>query len=425
MSNRRRVVVTGMGVVSPNAVGLSDFSQALRQGTSGVEFNPELEVLGFGCQVSGIPPIDSETLEEIKKEYRLIKVRNHGLIYGVKAGVEAWQDAGFGFSDADKEPLWDTGCIFGAGALGVDAYDFGVPLVRSGNVRKLGSRLVLEAMNSATSSYLTSLIGFGNMVTSNSSACCTGTESVVMAYDRIASGQAECMLAGSCETDGPIIWGVFDSLRVLTRAYNDNAQIASRPMSQTARGFVPGAGAGALVLEEYERAKARGAKIYAEVLAVYQNSGGQRQGGSKTAPNVSAITRCIKKVLQLAEVEAKDIDLIGGHLTSTMADPLEIEAWTKALELDFDEFPMINSTKSMIGHCIGAAGSIETVATLLQMNENFIHPSINCSDVHEKIKELIPESSIPQESIDKEINYAIKANFAFGDVNTCILFKSM
>ncbi len=419
----KRVVITGLGVVSPNASNVQSFDEALKLGQSGIAFIPELKELDFGCQVGGEPPLSAELRQENQRKYRLIKLKNNGVLYGVMAGMEAWEQAGLDAAGKDEEPLYHVGCVFGAGALGVDIYDYSVPQVRSGNVRRQGSRLVLEAMNSATASFLTEHIGFGNWVGSNSSACSTGTEAIALAYRHIMSGRADVMLAGSCETDGPIIWGVFDSLRALQRSYNDNPEQASRPMSATARGFVPGAGAGALVLEEYEHARARGAHIYAEIVGTSVNSGGQRQGGSKTRPNQKGIIRCIRDTLKEADVHPEQIDLISGHLTATMADPIEVASWCEALELSKENFPMINSVKSMIGHCIGAAGSIESVASILQLKNGYIHPSINAEDLHPKIQEQLTEDKVPQTFMERELRYVVKANFGFGDVNACILFK--
>lgn len=425
MSGRsKRVVVTGLGVVSPNATNVREFDAALQAGRSGIAFIPELRELDFGCQVGGEPPLTSEQRQEVQKKYRLVKLKNNGVLYGVMAGMEAWEHSGLPQAAKDEPPLFNMGCVFGAGALGVDIYDYAVPQVRSGNVKRQGSRLVLEAMNSATASFLTQHIGFGNWVGSNSSACSTGTEALALAYRHIQDGRADVMLAGSCETDGPIIWSVFDSLRALQRSYNDTPEQASRPLSATARGFVPGAGAGALVLEDYEHAMERGAEIYAEIVGASVNSGGQRQGGSKTRPNQRSIIRCIHETLDQAEVRPGQIDLISGHLTATMADPIEVASWAQALELSKEEFPLINSVKSMIGHCIGAAGAIESVASVLQMKNGYVHPSINAEDLHPKILEHLTEEKVPQGFLERDLEYVVKANFGFGDVNACVLFKS-
>jgi 3-oxoacyl-[acyl-carrier-protein] synthase-1 len=231
------------------------------------------------------------------------------------------------------------------------------------------------------------------------------------------------MLVGSCSDDGPYIWGGFDAMRVMTYKHNDSPEQGSRPMSESASGFVPGSGAGALVLESLESALQRNATIYAEVLGGNINSGGQREGGTMTAPNAQAVQRCIKDAITNANILADDIDTINGHLTATSKDGLEIENWTKALNRKGDDFPYINSLKSMVGHCLAAAGSIESVATVLQIKEQFLFPNINCEDVHPEILELISEEKIITKSLKTDLNIAAKASFGFGDVNGCVIFK--
>jgi 3-oxoacyl-(acyl-carrier-protein) synthase len=194
-------------------------------------------------------------------------------------------------------------------------------------------------------------------------------------------------------------------------------------MSATASGFVPGSGAGALVLEDLDSALARGATIYAEVLGGNINSGGQRGGGTMTAPNATAVKRCITEALISSGVKASDIDTINGHLTATAKDGLEIENWSEALQLSGNDFPYINSLKSMVGHCLSASGSVESVASVLQLHHGFIFPNINCEDLHPEITAIIGESRIPQQLIKKELNIVAKASFGFGDVNACVLFK--
>jgi 3-oxoacyl-(acyl-carrier-protein) synthase len=213
-------------------------------------------------------------------------------------------------------------------------------------------------------------------------------------------------------------------MRVMTYKHNDTPEKGSRPMSATASGFVPGSGAGALVLESLESALGRGATIYSEVLGGAINSGGQRNGGTMTAPNADAVQRCIKDAVKNSGIAAKDIDVINGHLTATSKDVLEIENWTLALNRKGSDFPYINSLKSMVGHCLAAAGAIENVATVLQLKDQFVFPTINCEDTHPEILELIHEDCIPKKRIDKSLSIAAKASFGFGDVNACIIFST-
>ncbi|WP_338356007.1 beta-ketoacyl-[acyl-carrier-protein] synthase family protein [Yeosuana marina] len=419
---KHRVVITGMGVVAPNAVGLTEFTKAIKNGTSGITFQQNLKDLDFSCCIGGIPTISEEKKLEYLTPLQLRGFNSSGILYGCIAGMDAWKDAGF-LVDANSKLDYDSGTIFGTGTSGVEKFREAIYKLDNKEVKRLGSTVVVQTMASGISAFLGGILGLGNQVTTNSSACTTGTEAIIMGFDRIQSGKAKRMLVGSCSDDGPYIWGGFDAMRVMTYKYNDTPEQGSRPMSASASGFVPGSGAGAMVLETLESALDRNATIYAEVLGGAINSGGQRKEGSMTAPNPEAVQRCIKDALINCGISSEDIDVINGHLTATSKDGLEIENWTKALGRKGIDFPYINSLKSMVGHCLAAAGSIESVATVLQLKEQFVFPNINCEDLHPEILNLIHEEKIPRTVLKKEINIAVKASFGFGDVNGCILFK--
>jgi 3-oxoacyl-(acyl-carrier-protein) synthase len=338
------------------------------------------------------------------------------------AGIDAWEDAGL--SRERDAPDYDSGTVFGIGNSGVDKMREATYLMDGGRVKRLGSTTVPQIMASGVSAYLGGLLGLGNTVTTNSSACTTGTESILMAYEQVANGYAERMLAGSASDSGPYLWGGFDAMRVMNSRSNDLPAAASRPLSATAAGFVPGSGAGALLLESLESAQSRGARIYAEVLGGASNSGGQRAGGSMTAPNPEAVQRCIRTALDRCGVAASEIDLINGHLTATAKDPDEVQNWADALGRKGANFPYIHSLKGMVGHCISAAGSIESVAAILGLHEGFVFPSINCEDPHPAIVEVIAEDRIVRElREDLPVRTIIKAGFGFGDVNACVIFR--
>ncbi|GAB3967034.1 beta-ketoacyl-[acyl-carrier-protein] synthase family protein [Spirosoma terrae] len=419
---RNRVVITGLGVVAPNAVGLPAFREAIQQGRSGITFHQELADLKFSCQIGGIPPITETDKKQYFTDLQLQQLNSSGVIYGVMAGMEAWRHAGLPV--ATDEPDWESGIVFGTGLLGIEKIRESVYKIDQGQVRRLGSTAVVQTMVSGVSAYLGGMIGCGNQLTANSSACSTGTEALLMAYERIAFGSATRMLAGSCNDHGPYLWGGFDAMRVLPYQYNQSPDRASRPLSASASGFVPGSGAGALVLESLESALERNATIYAEVRGGHVNSGGQRGGGSMTAPNAAAVQRCIQKAVEQAGIQPDDIDLIDGHLTATLKDPDEVRGWVNALGRSGSEFPYINSLKSMVGHCLSAAGSIECVAAVLELHEGFIYPSMNCEDLHPAITDLIDPSRIPQQCIQKPVNVVAKANFGFGDVNACVILTN-
>ncbi len=418
----RRVVITGIGIVAPNGVGLDAFTTAIKSGISGIKFDAELERLKFSCQISGTPEISEALKRNYFTELELRNFNSTGILYGVIAGLDAWNDAGLKI-EHNENPDWESGTIFGTGTSGIEKFRESIYKIDDFQTRRLGSTAVAQTMNSGVSAYLGGKLGLGNQVTTNSSACTTGTESILMAYERIKLGQAKRMLAGSTSDSGPYIWGGFDAMKVCTFKHNHAPEYGSRPMSATASGFVPGSGAGSFVLEDLETALARGARIYAEVLGGNCNSGGQRGLGTMTAPNPVAVQKCITAAMANANITANEIDVINGHLTATSKDALEIQNWSAALNRRGSDFPYINSLKSMVGHCLSAAGSIETVAAVLQLYHGFIFPNSNCDDLHPEITACIDASRIPQQLIAKDITILAKASFGFGDVNGCVILK--
>jgi len=418
----KRVVITGLGVVAPNGVGLEAFSHAIKNGISGIKHDAELERLQFSCQISGKPTLSDEEISRYLTELELRNFNSTGILYGLLAGMDAWQDAGLTI-EHNETPDWDSGTVFGTGTSGIAKFRESIYKIDDFQTRKLGSTAVAQTMNSGVSAYIGGKLGLGNQVTTNSSACTTGTESILMAFERIKLGQAKRMLAGSTSDSGPYIWGGFDAMKVCTFKHNDSPEQGSRPLSASASGFVPGSGAGALVLEDLESALARNARIYAEVLGGNVNSGGQRGLGTMTAPNGDAVQKCITQALDNAGISAAEVDAINGHLTATSKDSFEIKNWSEALQRKGTNFPLINSLKSLVGHCLSAAGSIESVASVLQVYEGFVFPNINCEDLNDDILSIIDASIIPQQVVQKELNILAKASFGFGDVNGCVILK--
>ena len=418
-----RVVITGLGVTAPNGIGIANFSTAIKNGISGIRFCKELEELKFSCCIGGIPVVSEELKQQYLTPLQLKNFNSSGILYGCMAGIDAWKDAGLLINTTDT-PDWDSGTVFGTAVSGVDKFREAIYKLDAKNVRTLGSTAVLQTMASGISAYLSGILGLGNLVTTNSSACSTGTEAILMGFERIQSGRAKRMLVGGCSDHGPYLWGGFDAMRVITYKHNDTPEKASRPMSATASGFVPGSGAGALLLESLSSAVERGAKIYGEVLGGSANAGGQRGDGSMTAPNSIAVQRCITTAIENAGIDASEIDLINGHLTATVKDTTEVKNWCAALNRKGNDFPYIHSLKSMVGHCLGAAGAIESVAAVLGLQEGYIFPSINCEDMHPEIAALIAPEKIPKKLIENDkLQTIAKASFGFGDVNACIIFR--
>ena len=419
---KNRVVITGLGVVSPNAIGVNAFEKALRSMKSGITFHQTLKDKGFSCQIAGTPKVEQQHLDQYFTPLEQKGLLATGLIYGGIAGQEAWKNAGLTFNE---EPDYDSGIIFGTGVLGVDKLREAFNKIDDNQVRRLGSQSVVQTMASGISAFLGQKIGCGNMVTTNSSACATGTEALMMGYERIKNGKAKRILVGSTSDSGPYIWGGFEALRILPHQYNDKPEKASRPFSEQASGFVPSSGSGALVLEDYESAMNRGATILAEISGGHVNSGGQRQGGSMTAPNAKAVIKCIQSAVEDANLKTNDIDVINAHLTATKMDATEIENWSLALNRHGKNFPIINSLKGMIGHGLASCGSLELVASVLQIHQGFIFGNLNAQPICPEILKLIDKSKIPLKTINHQPQILAKASFGFGDVNACVVLKKL
>ncbi len=422
MENRNsRVVITGMGIIAPNAHGLVDYEAALRQGRSGIRFIEKLAELNFACQVGGVP----QNVAELKNQYFPaddLLAMNENMIYAGIAGIDCWLDAGFPQPTPNSAVDWDTGAIIGTGIGGMDTVGGElVPKTDQKKVRRLGSTIVEQVMCSGVSAKLGGLLGLGGQVTTVSSACTTGTEAVAEGFFKIKNGRFKRMIVGGSEGSSHYIWAGFDGMKVLNSKYNDRPEQASRPMSASAGGFIPGSGAGLLMLEDLETAQKRGARIYAEVIGAQVNCGGQRSGGSMTAPNPEGVVRCIREALNMANIAPRNIDAINGHLTATFADPKEIANWQKALEVSDKAFPLINSTKSMIGHALGGAGGLECIAAVLELYKGFIHGSLNCDDLHPQLEPI--KNSVVHSTRDFDGDIIAKSSFGFGDVNGCVLFK--
>lgn len=422
----KRVVITGLGVIAPNGIGTQNFLSSLKEGKSGIRFIQELKDYNFGCRVGGVPDFeDSEFFNYIEK-YSL-QESDITVKYSVLAALEAWTSAGFEVpSYFSEQTNNDCGIIIGSSCSGLEYFARKVyPLTKSGNVKKLGSQTIENIMESGPVAAISMILALGNQTMANSSACSSGTESVILASERVKSGKAEVMLAGGTDPFSPFCWAGFDSMRLLNRKSNEFPEVASRPMSASASGFIPSAGAGIIVLEELQHAINRNAVIYSEVLGGSINCGGHRNGGSMYASNPDNAVKCIKQALSNSNIKAEDIDLISGHLTGTKVDPKEVQNWVNALELK-NSFPYINSLKSMTGHMQGAAGTIETIAAILQLHNSFVHPSINCEDLHPEIEKIYDKKKIPNMTVkNTKLKYAIKAGFGFGDVNSCLVLGKL
>ena len=244
----RRIVITGIGVIAPNANGVQDFELALRKGRSGLRNIPEMEEAGFGCQVAGVPQGIDELAEASFGQDELMAM-NMSHRYASLAALEAWSDAGLERPAHDDDKVnWDTGAILGTGIGGMDTTAAKVvPMTNAKKIRRMGSTVVEQVMASGISARVSGQFALGNQVTTNSSACSTGSEAIGMGLERIRAGLAEKMLCGGAEAGSHYIWSGFDAMRVLCRKFNDEPEKASRPLSASAGGFIPGSGAGVVM----------------------------------------------------------------------------------------------------------------------------------------------------------------------------------
>jgi len=420
----KRVVITGMGVVAPNGVGVNNFAESLFYARSGIKKIDELEELNFKCQVGGICSVDFKKAVDLFPEMNIPFI-SRSTIMAVTACKEALENAGLLFK-YDFSSTHDYDIIIGSSIGPADLWgDKIIPMVNEKKHLRFGSYVLGQINNLSPVAMISGIWGISGRILSTSYACASGTEAIIEASNRIKNGKCKIVIAGGVDPYSKYYWATMDAMRVTNPNFNHDPKQASRPMSSSAKGFIPAEGSAIFIIEEYKHAIERNAPILAEIVGSHLNCGGQRNGGSMFAINFKKLTECLTLAIKDAGIKPEEIDYISGHLTATKYDPIEIEAWVNTLGLKKENFPMINSTKSLIGHTIGASGAIEIVASIIQMSNSFIHASINCEDTHPKILEFITSGSIPHQRIDnKTIKYLAKANFGFGDVNACLILKN-
>ncbi|HOY31911.1 MAG TPA: beta-ketoacyl-[acyl-carrier-protein] synthase family protein [Bacteroidales bacterium] len=420
----KKVVITGMGVVSPNGLGVEEFKKSLYIARSGIVWIEELKNLGFNCQVGGLCNIDENIM---RSKYPVLNTPlvSRSTFLLISSCFEAIENAGllhtFDF-ESTKEYDLIVGSTIGAADL------WGSKVVHSvdnGQHLKLGSSAFEQVINSSPAAMLAGILGLCGRVISLSYACASGTEAIIEATHRITYENKKVVIACGVEPYSKYYWATMDAMRITNPHFNESPAKASRPLSSSARGFVPAEGSAVLIIEDYEHAVKRGACILAEIIGSHINCGGQRDGGSMTATNKNKLMECLSLAIRDAGIATDRIDYISGHLTGTKSDPVEVEAWSKVLSDRTKPFPVINATKSLTGHTVGACGTIELVAAVLQMNNSFIHASVNCEDLHPQINNTIGGNSIPHHRLDDfKIDYLAKASFGFGDVNACLILKN-
>lgn len=405
-------MITGLGMVTPLGNDVMTTWSALKEAKSGINILEHFDTSAFSTRFGGsIKNFDSDPYMPAKDAKRM----DVFLLYGVAAGVQAMRDAGLDAAN-NYDPA-RFGAAIGSGIGGITAIEINAELIRSSGPRKVSPFFVpgsIINMLGGTLSIRYNLQGPNIAVVT---ACTTGTHNIGLAAQMIASGQADLMLAGGSEmATSPVGLGGFCAARALSTR-NDNPQAASRPWDKDRDGFVLSDGAGILVLEEYEHAVKRGAKIYAELSGF----GMSADAFHMTSPseNGRGAAACMQNALSSAGMNANEIDYINAHGTSTIAGDV---AETQAIKTVFGEHSTklsVSSTKSMLGHLLGAAGAVEAIVCILSLYEQVITPTINL-DAPDEQCDL---DYVPWQSRDAKLNAVLSNSFGFGGTNGSLIFK--
>jgi 3-oxoacyl-[acyl-carrier-protein] synthase II len=411
--SRRRVVVTGLGCLSPVGNTVEASWANLLAGQSGIDLITKFDASNFACKIAGeVKGFDLESYMSAK-EARTMDTFIH---YGVAAAVQAVADAGLPVGDAlGEDEACRIGCIIGSGIGGLPMIEATHAELTNRGPRRISPFFVPASIINMISGHVSMRFGFKGPNLAVVTACTTGLHSIGEAARKIEYGDADVMVAGGAEaTVSPLGVGGFAAMRALSTR-NDDPKTASRPFDMGRDGFVLGEGAGVMVLEEYEHAKARGAKIYAE-LSGY---GMSADAGHMTAPNMDGPRRAMLNALRNAGVNPDQVDYLNAHGTSTPLGDINETVAIKAALGDHAKKIVVNSTKSMTGHLLGGAGGIESVFTVLAIHHQKSPPTTNIFDQD-------PECDLDycaNTARDMKIDVAVKNNFGFGGTNGTLVFK--
>ncbi len=403
----RRVVVTGMGIVSSIGNNTQEVLASLHEARSGITFAPTFAEHGFRCQVHGAPSLDPATVVD----RRAMRFHGGGTAWNHVAMDQAILDAGLEAGDVSNER---TGIIMGSGGPSTRAIvESALKTIESGSSKKVGPFAVPKAMSSTASATLATWFKIKGVNYSISSACATSNHCIGNAYEMIQYGKQDMMFAGGCEELDWTLSVLFDAMGAMASKYNDTPATASRAYDKNRDGFVIAGGAGVLVLEELEHAKARGAKIYGEIVGY----GATSDGYDMVAPSGEGAVRCMRQALSTVK---EKIDYINPHATSTPAgDAPEIEA-IRTVFGGADNCPPISATKSLTGHSLGATGVQEAIYSLLMINNRFIVKSAHI----EEIDPAFADMPIVRDRIDDaKIDTVLSNSFGFGGTNATLVLQ--
>ena len=404
----RRVVVTGMGIVSSIGNNTQEVLASLREARSGVVKASDYEKLGFRCQVHGAPTLNPE--EAVDR--RAMRFHGGGTAWNHVAMDQAIRDAGLDDNDISNDR---TGIIMGSGGPSTRTVVEAADTARAKGPKRVGPFAVPKAMSSTASATLATWFKIKGVNYSISSACATSNHCIGNAYEIIQGGRQDVIFAGGCEELDWTLSVLFDAMGAMSTKYNDRPEAASRAYDVNRDGFVIAGGAGVVVLEELDHAKARGARIYGEVAGY----GATSDGHDMVAPSGEGAVRCMRQAL--ANVKGR-IDYINPHATSTpVGDEKEIEAIREVFGAG-DNCPPIAATKSLTGHSLGATGVQEAIYSLLMMNNGFICESANI----EELDPAFADMPIVRERVDNaSIGHVLSNSFGFGGTNATIVLKRL
>ena len=400
----RRVVVTGLGIVSCIGNDADSVAESLKNGKCGITKDEKMVELGFRSQISGRPDLDPK--DYVNK--RSMRFMADAAGWSAVAMDQAIADAGLDESVISNER---TGIIAGSGGPSAIEIVRAADITRKNNSpKRIGPFAVPKAMSSTVSATLATHFKILGVNYSITSACTTSLHCIGAAAEQIQWGKQDVMFAGGGEEIEWAMSSLFDAMGAMSSKYNDTPELASRAFDQERDGFVIAGGAGMLVLEEYEHAKARGAKIYAEITGYAATS----DGHDMVAPSGEGAERAMRMALKDAELET--VDYINPHATST---PVGDIAESAAINRVFgDKGPYVSATKCLTGHSLGAAGVQEAIYTLLMMERGFVAPSINIFDLDPEIATI----NIAREMVETDIKTAMSNSFGFGGTNGSVIF---
>jgi 3-oxoacyl-[acyl-carrier-protein] synthase-1 len=398
----RRVAVTGIGIVSSIGNNANEVTASLREARSGVSAAPEYADLGFRCQVHARPDIDWEAMVD-RRAARFLAA---GTGYAHIAMEQAIADSGLGETEVSNER---TGLVVGSGGPSTHAIVEAADIARSKGVKRIGPFAVPKAMSSGPSATLSTWFKIRGLNFSITSACATSTHCIGVGAGEIAAGRQDIVFAGGCEEVDWTLSALFDAMGAMSSRFNDRPATASRAYDVDRDGFVIAGGAGIVVLEDLERAKARGAKVYAEIVGYAANS----DGHDMVAPSGEGAVRCMR--LALGDAGGRKIDYLNPHGTGTpIGDIKEMEA---VREVFGANVPLISSTKSLTGHSLGAAGAQEAIYCLLMMGGGFVAESANIETLDPAFADL----PIARLRIDRPLETVMSNSFGFGGTNGCLV----